>query len=707
MKKYFKIFLILFQILSSTTWCFGQYSLPKAVFKSGMVPTRDGVIDIPYENMHGYEAVWSKAFGRDVAEYMNNSYSSTEQWPSAINTLEKINKKSTLDILPQYTMYAVKTFYSYKQILYLPEAENRNMPSGFKLKKDIFLITNVQNVRIDSTQCKLVNLPHVVRQASYGDPTNLSNVLFSFDDDSISFDDDSIPSQPLYTNSLGEKYFPPKYDLKGYYCYNILGQDGHKRFIGDLYVGTNYKKALEALDIIQQSYYWRFPECGIWSPRTILKSENGVNGYNYENTDFSPKYNVQASLKIIDDSQQEPYITNQKGYSIRFEAHRYPNPIETFWLQLAKDNKLEGVENVQKYTHFRVIGDKFKLDKAKEFCWKIITVDSFRHISIRFEPYTELHGVTSPLSKNVWVTSGQIDLGSGNYNFYTTPSDNNDNLKNGRSLLFYGFRDSEKSRILAEREDSISREEEIAAQKSRYSSQEEFDRKFAWAEDTTRLLLKGEGYSAFEKHTFDGSGKFQIPVLDGRIMTLTAISFNENVRLKVNSTDLTDNQSSSGYQTNGIFRKVLEIKVFKDGMLSGEIQFEGTGGDKSHKTVLLLARQDGESIPSQSDESGNAIRKSNSGYYKGSITDSAGNKYVGSLRFGEPFGEGTMTYSNGDVYIGSYEWSRRTGYGVYKSANGRVYKGEWTNNLRNGQGTYYNANGEVLYSGDWKDDNPI
>lgn len=589
MNKNLKFFLILFLILPCTTWCYGQYNLSKAEFKKGLTRGSYDLIELSEWVTHEFEDTLSSVFGRDASEYMVNSYISTNKWPSNFNTYEKAINKKTYEILPQYNMYAVlKMAWSGFQdvyLLYLPEAENRHMPSGFKLKKDLYLIANVKNIRCDSTQCKLMNLPHEIRPVRYGDPKDMPKVLASLDDDSIP------QSQALFTSSLGEKYYPPTYDLDGFCCYTLLGQDGHRRFIGDVFAGTNYQKAIERLKNMEYGIYSSFSrDYLVWS-RTSQESENGVIGYNYENKDFSPKFNVQATLKIIDNSQQEAYINNQKGYSIRFEAHRCPNPTENFWLQLAKDNKMEGIEDVQKYTHSRVLQEKFKLDKVREFYWIFFTVDSV--INVQLKPFSTIHRVANQPFKNIRVTGGKTILGRGSYEFCTSPNDNNNMLKPGRSLLIYGFRDSEKTRILAEKEDSILRENEIAAQKSRYSTQEEFERKFAWAEDTTRILMKEKGYTNIEKYIFETSGECRIPVSEGTVLALSAITFNQNVQLKICTTDHTDYKSSRVYKSHGIFIQILDMQAEKEGTLLGEIQFEGTGGDKSQKTILLVARYDG------------------------------------------------------------------------------------------------------------------
>ncbi|MCD8215485.1 MAG: hypothetical protein LUC97_07595 [Clostridiales bacterium] len=91
---------------------------------------------------------------------------------------------------------------------------------------------------------------------------------------------------------------------------------------------------------------------------------------------------------------------------------------------------------------------------------------------------------------------------------------------------------------------------------------------------------------------------------------------------------------------------------------------------------------------------------------EGTYTWSDGTVYTGEFSNNKMEGTGTMTWTNGDVYVGQWVKSQRTS-GTYTWADGAKYVGRFSNSKKDGYGTLYDETGEVIYDGQWENDNFI
>jgi hypothetical protein len=593
MKKASMIFWILLFILPFNSSCFSQQKIPKGVFVNtkgeGNFYWDSSIIDDT--NNAGdwyYFRKLLNGLGREATECIVNSLITQKSWPSAINSKKKREQRGTNEMLLGYTMYVVIKFPEYKNskdtytyLLYLPEAENRHMPSGYRLKKDLFLLANYKCVQIDSSQSTTFILPQAPRQVKEYKFWQMPNIVYWMDDDSIS------EYSPIYTNQLGEKVFQPKYELEGLYGYNIQGLDGHKRYVGESFAGTNLK-------IAEENYYqikWRVEEYLQKSNensafKMVPNDDQGKkNMLQLVNTGYNPNYGLQATLQLVDNSDQAFGVPGQKGYTCRFELQRYVDPTDAFWQQLAHDNSMNGTENFQKQTRSGVLREDIEIKRLKEVGWELFSEDSARISTIR--PNKDFKMEPPRHYKNIWITTGRAYIGRGNYQFFSASP--GDSTKTGRSLLVYGFRDTEESLRRAAKEDSSFREWEAAEQKIRYSSPEEYYRKLSWAEDTLRSIMKGVGYSSINKLEFKGPGDFRIPVYQGEHLSMASISFSKNSKLQLCQTDHTNVEYSNESRLNGVYINDLEIKSSSTGTFLGDVYFQGTGGDKDQTTIVLYS----------------------------------------------------------------------------------------------------------------------
>jgi hypothetical protein len=84
-----------------------------------------------------------------------------------------------------------------------------------------------------------------------------------------------------------------------------------------------------------------------------------------------------------------------------------------------------------------------------------------------------------------------------------------------------------------------------------------------------------------------------------------------------------------------------------------------------------------------------------------------GDKYVGIMKYGSPYGYGTFTWANGDEYVGEYRVITMVGRrGTFTSADGSKYVGGWKRDKwkiqrKHGPGTYTSADGLTVKSGLW------
>lgn len=82
-------------------------------------------------------------------------------------------------------------------------------------------------------------------------------------------------------------------------------------------------------------------------------------------------------------------------------------------------------------------------------------------------------------------------------------------------------------------------------------------------------------------------------------------------------------------------------------------------------------------------------------------------KITGTWVNGELNGHGTMVWEDGDEFSCEFVDGNAEGFGTYYYNDGSKYSGNWSNNSMNGFGTYYNKDGEEVYSGEWKDGEPV
>ena len=125
---------------------------------------------------------------------------------------------------------------------------------------------------------------------------------------------------------------------------------------------------------------------------------------------------------------------------------------------------------------------------------------------------------------------------------------------------------------------------------------------------------------------------------------------------------------------------------------------------------------------------GNFIHNKMEGY--GVLNFVTGDSYEGQMKNDLFHGKGLYHFANGDVYDGYYlnglyhghgifyhndgncydgDWvdGKQNGYGVYVFANGDKYVGRFNNDMFNGHGIGFSAEGGEIYSGEWKNNEPI
>jgi hypothetical protein len=72
-----------------------------------------------------------------------------------------------------------------------------------------------------------------------------------------------------------------------------------------------------------------------------------------------------------------------------------------------------------------------------------------------------------------------------------------------------------------------------------------------------------------------------------------------------------------------------------------------------------------------------------------------------------PNGNGIKYYSNsGDIYDGDWLMGKRNGKGVCYFSNGQKFEGEFKNGKRHGNGIEYDSEGNILFDGEWIDNEP-
>merc|ERR1712146_855020 len=83
---------------------------------------------------------------------------------------------------------------------------------------------------------------------------------------------------------------------------------------------------------------------------------------------------------------------------------------------------------------------------------------------------------------------------------------------------------------------------------------------------------------------------------------------------------------------------------------------------------------------------------------------SDGREYIGDWENGNMEGRGIYTYPSGSKYVGEWKNGKKEGHGIFTWANGNKYYGEFKNDKREGHGALYNKDENLLYEGQWVDD---
>ena len=84
-----------------------------------------------------------------------------------------------------------------------------------------------------------------------------------------------------------------------------------------------------------------------------------------------------------------------------------------------------------------------------------------------------------------------------------------------------------------------------------------------------------------------------------------------------------------------------------------------------------------------------------------------GNYYIGEVFCGMRQGKGIQYYEDGDIlYEGDFVNDEPEGHGKMYYESGQYYIGQFKNSLRHGKGTHYYDNGEIMYEGDYVNDLP-
>jgi hypothetical protein len=84
-----------------------------------------------------------------------------------------------------------------------------------------------------------------------------------------------------------------------------------------------------------------------------------------------------------------------------------------------------------------------------------------------------------------------------------------------------------------------------------------------------------------------------------------------------------------------------------------------------------------------------------------------GGIYEGEWKNNLRHGKGKYTWKDGNVYEGEFYGDKRQGKGIYFFATGEKYVGEWMDNKRSGKGVLFGKEEEVIFNGQWENDEPI
>ena len=572
MKKRILPFLL---VIAVATPIFSQLKMPKVTVLESGINSKYGFIRS--------KSTWT-IFRSDLkeplssilfSEYMIDNFLDETGWPEAINSDKKREKPKANREMANFTMYQVAAFKSGSDyaLIYVPEDENRSMPKGYAPTKDLFFIVDQRDIQCDNSQTREFHLSAM----------NAQSISYSFDKVKWFFYNFRENLKPegavIQTNSKKEKIYKNNIVDEGFFYKTVIGNDGIMRFSGDYYAGNDFETAksvlrgMNFLEPINQSC-----ENG-----TKFRMIQDLPDYKEcVNIGYQPTFGLQVSLRIIDNSQDKENNLFATGYSIRLEVKKYVDTKEELWQQLYRDFQADGFQIVKKEYPSGIVREKFDLLEAKELRWMLFSQEPNRLSYLDPLPPEVLPFKMEPY-KGIWRSQGAACLISGRYTFHSSlPVDS---LQTGRSLLIYGFRDTEESKALEAKE----LEKEAPAQKLRYSTREEFNRKFREMEEMSLKNLKENSFTNIQRYEFEGPGSQRIPVSTGTHIAMIALSFNMNAQLWLNQTDHEAVKMGTPHLVNGMFVQSLQIRSTNNGTFLGEIEYNTFGGgDKSLKTVLFI-----------------------------------------------------------------------------------------------------------------------
>jgi hypothetical protein len=570
-----KNLLLLLLIMGVTTQSYSQLRMPKVTILESALNSEYGFIRS--------KSTWT-IFRSDLnkplstllySEFMIDNYLDETDWPSAINTDKKRQKPKANREMANFTMYQVCAFKSGSDyaLIYVPEDENRSMPQGYVPSKDLFFLVNQSDIQCDSSQIREFHLS----------PLNAQSLSYSFEKVKWFFYDFSQNLKPdgpvIETNSNQERIYKSDMTDAGFFFKTLIAKDGSIRYLGDYYAGNNLdaaKSVLKGMNILESIN----PFCENGTKFKMI--QDLPDAKECVNLSYEPKFGLQVSLRIIDNSQEKENNLFQTGYCIRLEVQKYSDSKEDLWQQLYKNFQAEGFQTIKKEFPSGIIREKFDLLEAKEVKWILFTQEPNRLSYLNPIPPDILPFKTEPY-QGIWRAQGGVCLISGRYEFHSSLPE--DSLQTGRSLLIYGFRDTEESKALEAKEI----EKEAPAQKLRYSSTEEFNRKFSEMEAKVLKNFKECQFSNIQRYEFEGPGSQRIPVSNGTQIALIALTFNQNARLWLNQTDHEIVESSTLHLVDGMFVQSLQIRSNGSGNFLGEILYDTFGGgDKSLRTILFV-----------------------------------------------------------------------------------------------------------------------
>ena len=96
----------------------------------------------------------------------------------------------------------------------------------------------------------------------------------------------------------------------------------------------------------------------------------------------------------------------------------------------------------------------------------------------------------------------------------------------------------------------------------------------------------------------------------------------------------------------------------------------------------------------------------NKGKIKGKLVGSHGHIYEGDILNEKPDGEGKLYFENKLVYEGHFENGVFEGFRKKYYDNDDYYIGEFKNNKMKGKGKMFDKNNNLVYEGDFSDDEP-